>query len=305
MISVGFSVADPELRIADIRIVEGNSGQTSVDVLVILSQVAPSQITVEYVTRDGTAQDGSDYNTANGIVTFTPGDRTQMISVAINGDLLIEADEMFEILLTNPSGATIYDDIGNVMIVNDDFRSLGPEAPIVYEIQFTFTGYLSFFGNTSDCPTRSNGKVILTGLMSGSKDLEPDDDMSYTGNLQLDIDIDICSTKQGLNGVDEFCSMTVMGSGIVKAELEIYYDQRGGYINIEDENNEFIKLVFGSCNKNEMYDEQDMVPNKSIASVFNGIDLLMLTDRTLQVGRYVERVDGSEMIVEVLRVIKK
>jgi hypothetical protein len=31
----------------------------------------------------------------------------------------------------------------------------------------------------------------------------------------------------------------------------------------------------------------------------------MLTDRTLQVGRYVERVDGSEMIVEVLRVIKK
>jgi hypothetical protein len=141
--------------------------------------------------------------------------------------------------------------------------------------------------------------------MSGSKDLEPDDDMSYTGNLQLDIDIDICSTKQGLNGVDEFCSMTVMGGGIVKAELEIYYDQRGGYINIEDENNEFIKLVFGSCNKNEMYDEQDMVPNKSIASVFNGIDLLMLTDRTLQVGRYVERVDGSEMIVEVLRVIKK
>jgi hypothetical protein len=47
------------------------------------------------------------------------------------------------------------------------------------------------------------------------------------------------------------------------------------------------------------------VPNKSIASIFNGRDLAKLTDRTLRVVRYVED-DGAGNItlIEVLRKVR-
>ncbi len=47
-----------------------------------------------------------------------------------------------------------------------------------------------------------------------------------------------------------------------------------------------------------------MVPNKTIASIFNGRDLPMLTNRTLRVGRYVETGSGNETVVEVLRKVR-
>ncbi|MBI2729988.1 MAG: hypothetical protein HYX40_04420 [Sphingobacteriales bacterium] len=51
---------------------------------------------------------------------------------------------------------------------------------------------------------------------------------------------------------------------------------RGGYIKIEDNTNEFVKMVFGSCDEKLKYEEQDMVPNKTIASIVNGAELPML-----------------------------
>ena len=53
-----------------------------------------------------------------------------------------------------------------------------------------------------------------------------------------------------------------------------------------------------------MVDEEKMVPNKTIASIFNGRDLPMLTERRLRVGRYVETEDQNETVVEVIRKIR-
>ena len=73
---------------------------------------------------------------------------------------------------------------------------------------------------------------------------------------------------------------------------------------IEDESHEFIKIALGSCDKTQVMEEQDMIPNKTIASIFNGTPLPMLTNRTLQVGRYVEAGTAGEMVVEVLRKLR-
>jgi hypothetical protein len=100
-------------------------------------------------------------------------------------------------------------------------------------------------------------------------------------------------------------SITVIGSGPVNADLEIQSDQRGGYIKIEYTSGLFLKNLFGSCDQAQIDEERDMVPNKTIASIFNGRDLPKLTDRTLRVGRYVEDDGaGNITVIEVLRKVR-
>lgn len=302
--------ANINISIGNTVVVEGNTGKQTIEVTVILSEPAKTPVNVSFSTKNGSA-DGTDYTAANGTITFNPGERVKKINIGINEDQSCEPNETFEVVLSNPSGASLAKNIGKITIVNDDFNcpsssssnSLG-RILAVYEVRLTFQGYTSFSVGPPDCPIRSNGKVVLTGLLSGAENTGPDDDIMYTGILQLDIDMDICSVKRQLNGEDKLCGMTVMGFGTVNTELEIYYDQRGGYVNIEDDTNEFIKLVFGNCNGDEMYEEQDMVPNRTIASIFNGYELTPLTNRTLTVGSYTMNGEGGETVVEVIRKIQ-
>lgn len=291
----------PGVNIANTGTVEGNAGQRSAEVMVSLSQVATDPCTIIYRTRDVTASAGSDYVASNGTVAFAKGDIMKKIFIPVNGDLDVETNENLEIILSNVSGATLTDSIGTVTIVNDDFAGSSPLS--VYEVRFTYTGYTSFSVGPSKCPIRSNGKVVLTGLLAGRENVPADDDISYTGTLQLDIDIDICSAT-GEEDNAKVCGITVVGSGLVKADLDIYFDGRGGYIKTNGDTSQFTRSLYGSCDRDQIREEHDMVPNKTIASVFNGRDLPMLIERTLKIGRYVESDDGIETVVEVLRKIR-
>ncbi len=311
----------PELSIANVRDFEGDVGKKSVEVMVALSQAASGPVTVAYSTKDGTASAGSDYVAANGSVTFAKGEIMKKIVVPIIGDVVCEPNETIEILLSDPSGVTLADNMGTVTIVNDDFKCSGVSGNgvsgsgfpgsgnslvnlSVYEVRLTYSGYTTFYGGPSECPIRSDGKVVLSGLLAAAVNVSSDDDIMYTGVLQLDIDIDICSAMRLPNGEDKLCGMRIIGSGPVKTELEIQSDQRGGYIKIENESGRFMRNVYGSCDKQQQLEELDMIPNKTIASIFNGRDLPKLTDRTLRVGKYVEKDGDNEMLVEVLRIVK-
>jgi hypothetical protein len=180
-----------------------------------------------------------------------------------------------------------------------------------YEVIITFTGYTSLYSSNplKDCDIRKNGKVILNGVLSGKENVDAEDDIEYTGVLQDSIDMDICSVKRLRNGEDKFCYMTVKGKGPVKTELEIYSDgqnnARGAYIkiNYDPSLGKFSRKVIGNCDPNEMVEEENMVPNNTIASIFNGAELPINT-RTLQVQRYVLTGDAGETVVEVLRKIQ-
>lgn len=172
-----------------------------------------------------------------------------------------------------------------------------------YEVKITYTGYTALYGNLEDCQIRKDGEVVLHGFLSGNENVDQDDPVLYTGVLQLSIDMDICSAMR-VNGEDKLCSMTVKGSGPVKTELEIDTSAGYGYIKIKYDATlgKFQRSVVGTCDHKQLVEEENMVPNESIASVFNGRELRMLTDRTLQVGqRYIERADDNETVVEVLR----
>ena len=169
-----------------------------------------------------------------------------------------------------------------------------------YEVRFTYTGYTTFAGTLSDCPVRSNGTVKLAGLLQGREDVAVDDDIVYTGILQLDIDMDICSVKSG--DPPKYCNITVTGSGPVKTELAIYFDARGGYIQIKDTTTRgFRKNAVGTCDLAEIAEERTMIPLKTIATIFNGLELPMFIQRTLQVGTYNSRLAEGQVVAEVLR----
>jgi hypothetical protein len=176
----------------------------------------------------------------------------------------------------------------SIRIVSNANKDLKNIDPAVYEVKFTYTGYVSFYGDSPDCPVGSGGKVTLKGLLKGDENIPRSDDVLYEGNLQLDIDIAICSSKRLLNGEDVLCAIYVKGSGLVNTMLEIYYDGRGGYIQIKDTTKlGFTKHVGGSCDTEQTDEERKMVPLQTIASIFNGLEIPNFTNRTLYKTHFV------------------
>ncbi|MEZ4833350.1 MAG: Calx-beta domain-containing protein [Caldilineaceae bacterium] len=77
-------------------------------------------VTVDYATADGSALASADYTAAAGTLTFSPGDTSRTISVAVLDDGLDEADEFFTVTLANPVNATSGDDGASVTITDND-----------------------------------------------------------------------------------------------------------------------------------------------------------------------------------------
>ena len=113
----------PAMSIADVRKVEGDSGTSSVTFTVTLSNPSSQSVTAQFMTLNGTAVQGSDYIFTNGILAFNPNQTTRTFTVALIGDIPDEANETFSVVLTNASGASISDDTGVGMIIDDDINS--------------------------------------------------------------------------------------------------------------------------------------------------------------------------------------
>ncbi|HEV2814905.1 MAG TPA: Calx-beta domain-containing protein [Solirubrobacteraceae bacterium] len=116
----------PSLSVSDASIAEGNADLRNATFTVSLSQPPPGAVTVDWATSNGTATAGSDYNAANGTVTFAAGETTKTINVAVRGDTAVEGDETFVVTLTAPTNATIGDATGTGRILNDDQQPVPP-----------------------------------------------------------------------------------------------------------------------------------------------------------------------------------
>ena len=116
----------PTLSISDATVAEGNSGTKTVTLTVTLSAASPSPVTVVASTQaagTGTsfATAGTDYVTRTGVtLTFAAGATTATFTVTVNGDRTVEPSELFWVVLTSPTNATINKGTGVVTITNDD-----------------------------------------------------------------------------------------------------------------------------------------------------------------------------------------
>ncbi len=96
----------PSLSVDDARGTEAE-GET-VDFVVGLSRTASEPVTVDYATSNGTAKVGADYVDTSGTLTFTVGETSKTVSVALLDDAHDEGEETFTLTLSNASGGSAY-----------------------------------------------------------------------------------------------------------------------------------------------------------------------------------------------------
>jgi hypothetical protein len=113
-----------QISISDASIKEGNSGTKTMSFTVTLNKTSQQTIKVSYTTVNGTAIAPGDYVAKSGTLTFTPGSKRRVIKITIKGDKLKEANETFNVNLSNPVNATILDGTGVGTILNDDGTAL-------------------------------------------------------------------------------------------------------------------------------------------------------------------------------------
>ena len=103
------------LTISDTTVTEGGTAEF----VVTLTPANTQTVRVNYTTVMGSAEPG-DYTGQSGSLTFAPNTTRLTIEVPTTNDSVFEPTENFTVKLSNPSGATISDDVGIGTITDND-----------------------------------------------------------------------------------------------------------------------------------------------------------------------------------------
>ncbi|UOY07489.1 gliding motility-associated C-terminal domain-containing protein [Muricauda sp. SCSIO 64092] len=168
-------------------------------------------VTVDFVSNDGTALDGSDYNADSGTIVFTPTEKSFDIDIQIIDNSIIEPTEEFTVVLsnivsnfgigfvdgntTNTATGTILDDDSNPSLgiqfdinsinVNEDVGTVTLNVVLNVDVQNEFTvEYHSVDGTATDV-------LDYTGIPSGSQTLVFGGTHSNTQTIAIPIIDDI------------------------------------------------------------------------------------------------------------------
>jgi len=130
--------------------------QPHADFVVTLSAPATETVTVTWATVPGTAG-ATDFQSANGTLTFAPGEQRKTISIAITPDTVKEGNEQFSVVLKSPVGATIGRATAIATIIDDDSTPALPTLAIADA---------SFHEGTTSAPGRGSFTVSLSAAAS-------------------------------------------------------------------------------------------------------------------------------------------
>ena len=140
---------------------------------------------MNYATADNTALEASDYQAANGVVTFAPGETSKQVTVLVNGDTQVEPNETFFVNLSNPANATISRAQGVGTIENDD---AGPQGSLAFSAATYSAGENG--GQATITVKRvggSNGAIsVQYATVAGGSAAAGSDYTAAAGTLELD-----------------------------------------------------------------------------------------------------------------------
>jgi uncharacterized repeat protein (TIGR01451 family) len=117
---------EPTLSVSDASVAEGDSGTMTASFTVTVSTSAHGGVTFDITTADGTGPTAAtaadaDYSPhAVSGVLIPSGQTSYTFDVAIHGDMTVEPDETFAVLVTGVSGVLVIDGAAAGAIVNDD-----------------------------------------------------------------------------------------------------------------------------------------------------------------------------------------
>ncbi|MCY4027251.1 MAG: fibronectin type III domain-containing protein, partial [Acidobacteria bacterium] len=106
----------PGLSAGDDRV--GEAAGATLTFTVTLDEAAQGPVTVDYTTADGTATAGEDYTAVSGTLTFSAGEISKTVSVAVLDDTHDEGEETLTLRLSSAAGARIGDGEATGTIAN-------------------------------------------------------------------------------------------------------------------------------------------------------------------------------------------
>lgn len=178
----GGSGDPPQVSITGGGIGEGDSGTASLVFAVALSSAASADVTVDYVTEEGSATADDDYAHAEDTLTIPAGQLQANLAVTINGDTCFEEDETFSVRLTGVSSNAVLDTaLATGTIRNDDNQPVLTVADA--EIDEGDDGFTDMpFAITLDRPTC----VAVTGTWTTNSVTADEQDLTIaTGPFEI------------------------------------------------------------------------------------------------------------------------
>lgn len=165
---------DPILsQLGSASAVEGDTGTTTVMFTYKLSAATGRLVTANFATGNLTAvgstscgNAGTDYETVSGTISFQPGNTLVTVPVKICGDTSAEANELFRLVLSNPSNAILFGQALGTIIDDDELEllteELGPtvnqaaalDALLLLRDPFRVVSIPEWFPSSSDRNTR-------------------------------------------------------------------------------------------------------------------------------------------------------
>jgi glucose/arabinose dehydrogenase len=135
-----FSVGDTAVTV--------NEDGAVANIRVNRTEGSAGRATLDFTTSDGSALAGEDYTARSGTLVFEDGVTSQVISVPILEDTLIEGNEFFGVSVDNPIGATLRAPrTSQVTIVDDD---VPPDEDFTLSFpNFSSAGQLQLNGNAA------------------------------------------------------------------------------------------------------------------------------------------------------------
>jgi hypothetical protein len=125
MSSAWVSAARAEgIATSDAWVREGDAGVDTLFFAVRLVPPSDGTVMVDYATEDATATAASgDYQPTVGSVSFGFGEGVAIVRVPVFGDIALEGNETVRLVLTNPIGAALSNEIAFGVIANDEKTS--------------------------------------------------------------------------------------------------------------------------------------------------------------------------------------
>ena len=151
------------LAVTDVSLAEGNVGTKAFTFTVSLSAASTAPVSVTVASANGTATTAdSDYVAVPAtLLTFAAGETSKTVTVQVNGDSTVEANETFTVNLSAASGATIADASGLGTIVNDDRSMLTCSALSLVTQEDTV-------GDVAPACTGADPTVLTYSIVSGA-----------------------------------------------------------------------------------------------------------------------------------------
>lgn len=141
----------------------------------------------------------------------------------------------------------------------------------------------------------------MTGQISGDEAVKADEDIEYHGTLTFDVDLDLCEADRKPDGESQLCALSVKGIGPLDVEVDVYADNRGGYVKARKSSRGWVPSMGGSCRPEVIASERAAFPNNSMSNVFNGVEFTIPSGPLKEDATYPA---GTTMKLQVVKKVR-